>query len=161
MKPFEIVETNSDFGDLTDRSETNLLVVHHVGEITRDVSAEEIHGWHKNNGWSGIGYHFVIRKDGTIERGRPQDTIGAHAQGFNSVSIGINVVGDFEQEDPTAEQVESIARLIAYLVAQYGELRVCGHRDLMSTDCPGANLYCLLPELGGKVEYYKANGLDA
>ena len=68
MKPFEIIETDLEFGDLTDRSETNMLVVHHVGEITRDVSAEEIHGWHKNQGWSGTGYHFVIRKDGTIEK---------------------------------------------------------------------------------------------
>ena len=161
MKPFEIVETNLEFGELSDRATTERVVVHHVGEITRDVSAAEIHGWHLGNGWAGIGYHFVIRKDGTIERGRPQETIGAHAQGFNSTSIGINVVGDFEQEEPTAEQVESLARLIAYLTAQYGELSVCGHRDLMSTDCPGANLYALLPDLGGKVEYYKANGLDA
>ena len=161
MKPFEIVETNLDFGDLSEREQTNMIVVHHVGEITRDVSAEEIHGWHKNNGWSGIGYHFVIRKDGTIERGRPQEMIGSHAQGFNWESVGINVVGDFEQEEPMPEQVESLARLVAYLEDQYGELQVCGHRDLMNTDCPGANLYCLLPDLGGKVEYYKANGLDS
>ena len=161
MKPFEIVETNLDFGDLSEREQTNMIVVHHVGEITRDVSAEEIHGWHKNNGWSGIGYHFVIRKDGTIERGRPQEMIGSHAKGFNWESVGINVVGDFEQEEPMPEQVESLARLVAYLEDQYAELQVSGHRDLMSTDCPGANLYCLLPDLGGKVEYYQANGLDS
>lgn len=161
MKPFEIVETDLVFGDLSDRCKTERVVVHHVGEITRDVSAAEIHGWHLGNGWAGIGYHFVIRKDGTIERGRPQETIGAHAQGFNSTSIGINVVGDFQQEIPTQEQVESLARLITYLESQYGELAVCGHRDLMSTDCPGDNLYAQLSDLGGKVAYYKEQGLDA
>ena len=161
MKPFEIVETNLDFGDLSEREQTNIIVVHHVGEITRDVSAEEIHDWHKNNGWSGIGYHFVIRKDGTIERGRPQEMIGSHAQGFNWESVGINVVGDFDQQEPEAEQVESLARLIAYLSVQYGNIQIQGHCDLMNTDCPGANLYSQLPDPGGKVEYYKQNGLDA
>lgn len=161
MKPFEILETNLEFTSLTEREETAMIVVHHVGEITRDVSAEEIHGWHLNNGWAGIGYHFVIRKDGTIERGRPQEMVGSHAYGFNSRSVGINVVGDFEQESPEQEQIESLARLIAYLEGEYGDLEIVGHRDLMSTDCPGENLYSQLPSLGGKVEYYKNNGLDA
>jgi hypothetical protein len=49
-----------------------------------DASAEQIHGWHLGNGWAGIGYHYVIRKDGTIERGRPEWAIGSHAYGFES-----------------------------------------------------------------------------
>ena len=163
MKPFEIVETNLDFKPMQERETTNMVVVHHVGEITRDVSAAEIHQWHLNQDWAGIGYHFVIRQDGTIERGRPQDMIGAHAQGFNWESIGINVAGDFEQAQPKPEQVESLARLITYLSGddQYGKLKIVGHRDLMETDCPGQNLYVRLPELHGKIAYYRDKGLDA
>lgn len=50
------------------------------------------------NGWAGIGYHFVIRKDGTIERGRPLSVVGAHAQGDNLHTIGICMAGNFEKE---------------------------------------------------------------
>lgn len=50
------------------------------------------------NGWAGIGYHFVIRKDGTIERGRPLSVVGAHAQGDNLHTIGICMARNFEKE---------------------------------------------------------------
>lgn len=154
-----VKETNLDFGYLNPRAYTEMLVLHHVGEIDRDVSAEEIHGWHKDNGWAGIGYHFVIRKDGTVERGRPEEMIGAHAQGFNARSIGINIVGDFEQGDPTAAQIESAAQLIADLSDKYGISitadNVVGHRDLMPTDCPGRNLYSIMDILRGKAVFYQ------
>lgn len=161
-----IKETNLDFGYLSTRTETNLIVVHHVGEIDRDVSAEEIHEWHKKgNGWSGIGYHFVIRKDGTIERGRPEDAIGSHAYGFNAKSIGINIVGDFEKAEPVPEQIESAAQLIAELCDKYkisiNDKTIVGHRDLMSTDCPGQNLYNIMDIVRGKAVWYQQNGLDA
>lgn len=160
-----IKETNLDFGYLSNRTDTNLIVIHHVGEIDRDVSAEEIHEWHKGNGWSGIGYHMVIRKDGTIERGRPEETVGSHAYGFNAKSIGINIVGDFEQSTPTDAQIEAAARLIAYLSEKYNitptNKTVVGHRDLMPTTCPGQNLYDLLQDLRGKAIWYQQNGLDA
>ena len=65
-----IQETDFEFSSLQNRETTDAIVIHHVGNTNRDVSAAEIDRWHKNNGWAGIGYHFVIRKDGTIERGR-------------------------------------------------------------------------------------------
>ena len=69
-----------DFKYLEPRDVTDQIVIHHTGNPTDDdLSAEEIHESHLAQGWSGIGYHFVIRKDGTIELGRPMDTIGAHA----------------------------------------------------------------------------------
>lgn len=157
-----IKETDLQFGSLQERSTTDLIVIHHVGEIDRDVSAEEINSWHKNQGWSGIGYHYVIRKDGTIERGRPVDAIGAHAQGFNSKSIGINIVGDFEQGTPNPEQIESAAILIAELCNIYGITptteSVVGHRDLMPTTCPGENLYSILQDIRGKAIWYQQQG---
>ena len=78
-----IRETNLEFSSLQNRKTTDAIVIHHVGGTKRDVSAEVIDGWHKNNGWAGIGYHFVIRKDGTIERGRPMDILGAHCYDHN------------------------------------------------------------------------------
>ena len=67
--------TNLDFGPLENRCVTDAIIVHHVGNTNADVSAATMHEWHKANGWSGIGYHFVIRKDGTIEAGRPMNTV--------------------------------------------------------------------------------------
>lgn len=153
-----VIETNLSFGPLNERSTTDLIVIHHVGEIDRDVSAEEIHQWHLNNGWSGIGYHYVVRKDGTVERGRPRNAVGSHAQGFNSRSIGINIVGDFEQATPTFAQIESASSLIAELCNIYGftpnSETIVGHCDLMATTCPGANLYSLLRDIRGKAVWY-------
>lgn len=156
-----IIETNLSFSPLNERSTTDLIVIHHIGDIDRDVTAEEVHQWHLNNGWSGIGYHYLIRKDGTVERGRPRNAVGSHAQGFNSRSIGINVVGDFEQAQPNFAQIESLSSLIAELCNIYGLTpnteTVVGHRDLMPTTCPGANLYNILQDIRGKAVWYQQN----
>lgn len=137
--------TNLEFGKLDRREETNRLILHHVGIIDRDFSAEEIHTMHLNRAWSGIGYHFVIRKDGTIERGRPEWAIGAHTQDNNYDSLGINIAGDFDIGSPTSAQVQSAAKLIADLCSKYNlpidEKSILGHCDLAITVCPGKNLY--------------------
>lgn len=155
-----IVETDLEFGALSERPVTDLIVIHHVGGTDRDVSAAEIHEWHLQNGWSGIGYNFVIRKDGTIERGRPEWAIGSHAYGYNSRSIGINIVGAFEGEIvPTDAQIEAASQLVAELATKYGidvvPTNVVGHCDLMSTDCPGNNLYSELDTIRGKAIWYQ------
>ena len=72
-----IIETGLKFNGLKNRSSTRMIVLHH--SASRDVPAAEIHGWHLARGWAGIGYHFVIRKNGNIEQGRPMQMIGAHA----------------------------------------------------------------------------------
>ena len=161
MKRAEIVETDLDFSSLTERDITDMIVIHHTGCNDIDASAEQIHGWHINNGWAGIGYHFVIRKDGTIERGRPEWAVGSHAYGENSHTIGIHLSGDFTQAYPTTEQVEKCALLIANLCEDYGiptdREHIVGHGELMSTDCPGENLQALLDDgtLTGKANYYR------
>lgn len=149
-----------DFGYLEPRDVTDQIVIHHTGNPTDDdLSAEEIHESHLAQGWSGIGYHFVIRKDGAIEFGRPMDTIGAHAYGFNSHSIGIHVCGNFEVAEPTPEQIESCATLVAWLADKYGididTDTVVGHRDLMATACPGYTLYSQLQTIRGKAIWYQ------
>lgn len=144
-------ETHLAFGPLENRARTDAIVVHHIGDTNADVSAETVHAWHKANGWSGIGYHFVIRKNGTIERGRPMDTIGAHCYGENAHTVGVNIVGNFETAWPEDAQLDAAARLISAISANYGfapqKNTVFGHRDFNATACPGRNLYGLLPDL--------------
>ena len=157
-----IVDYNLEFSDLTERDYTDMIVIHHTGNPEDDdLSAEEIHESHLAQGWAGIGYHFVIRKDGTIEQGRPIDTIGAHAYGANSHTIGIHVCGNFELAYPTQAQVESLSYLVGWVAEQYNippdYMHVVGHRDLMATACPGENLYNLLQTVRGKAIWYQNN----
>lgn len=162
MQKVKIKETDLHFRDLSVRKTTKYIVVHHTGNPTDDdLSAAEIHQSHLQQGWAGIGYHYVIRKDGTIERGRPRQMIGSHAYNFNSVSIGIHVCGNFELAEPTAEQLTSLSMLIAELCNIYGLVAsrdvVVGHRDLMATACPGANLYRDMQVIRGNAEWYRLN----
>lgn len=146
-----IRETNLEFSSLQNRRTTDAIVIHHVGGTNRDVSAEEIDGWHKNNGWAGIGYHFVIRKDGTIERGRPMNMLGAHCYDHNWHTVGVNIVGEFDAHVPEPAQMDSAAKLLAALCRYYGfepnRQHIKGHREYNSTACPGQNLFDRLPRL--------------
>ena len=132
-----IKETNLKFGNLSNRSKTTRIILHHAAAKTCD--AKTIHGWHLNNGWSGIGYHFVVRKNGTIERGRPEKTIGAHASGSNSDSIGVCFEGDFTTEKMSTTQKNAGKELVAYLKKKYGISKVQKHSDVCATSCPGKN----------------------
>lgn len=160
MKKAEIKETNLKFNGLTWRDSTDMIVIHHTGSITDiDASAEQIHEWHLNNGWSGIGYHFVVRKNGMIEKGRPEYAIGSHAYGENSHTIGIHISGDFDTAYPTKAQIESTALLTANLCEKYkiptDRAHIVGHCDLMATSCPGKNIYSQLDTIIGKANWYR------
>jgi len=141
----DIKETNLNFSSLTPRSKVlEYIVVHHTASTAKET-VEQIHNFHiNNNGWAGIGYHFYIRKDGTIYRGRPEEYIGAHCENYNSVSLGICCEGNFEIEQPTEKQLQSLSELIHNLKQKYGNVQVIGHRDLNATVCPGKNLFSRL-----------------
>ena len=156
------------FGPLENRFVTDCIVVHHIGMANNDdVSAETVHQWHLNNGWSGIGYHFLIRKDGTIEEGRPLGTVGAHVYGENRHTVGINLVGNFESAVPTEAQKTAAAHLIASLCTVYQldpvwESTVKGHCDLNATACPGRYLYAQMPDIVQQARtYYASEELQA
>jgi N-acetylmuramoyl-L-alanine amidase len=110
-----------------------------------DVGVKEIRGWHKNQGWSDIGYHIVIRRDGKVEKGRALDAVGAHVANFNASSVGVCMVGGVSQKDYTkAEnnftpaQWASLKTVIADLVKRYPKAKVRGHRDFprVAKACP-------------------------
>lgn len=164
-EPMAVKETHFQFREtLLLRPKTDMIVIHHVGIPDGDTSAAAIHRAHLANGWAGIGYHYVIRKDGTIERGRPLATVGAHAEGQNYHTVGINVTGNFEKEIPTPAQIHSLEGLVAWICKIYsivpGPSTIVGHRDVNSTDCPGRNLYSLLPQIHKDVAR-KLNGMDS
>lgn len=121
--------------DLKSRQLTSYIVVHH--SVSGDVGAVQIHGWHRERGWHGIGYHYVIRENGSIEAGRPEWAVGAHVTGKNSVSVGICLAGDFDKYPPTQGQITSLVWLVRSLQAEYPGTQVVGHRELQATACPG------------------------
>ena len=148
------------FDNLTQRDRTTRIVIHHTGNSTDDdLSAEQLHRSHKNLGWAGVGYHFIVRKDGTVELGRPDWAVGAHAEGFNYTSIGVHVCGNFNAAEPTKDQLDALPMLLADICEAYGLIAsdsiVMGHRDLMATECPGDNLYKHLDEIRGNAEWYR------
>lgn len=161
MERTPIVETYLDIGhnQLTTRRMTDQIVIHHTGNPTDDdLSAAEIDASHKAQGWACIGYHYVIRKDGTVEQGRPHWTVGAHAYGHNKHTIGLHVCGNFEEAEATAAQIESLAMLLANLCTDYGlpidRDHIIGHRELMPTACPGRNLFAEMDVIVGKANFY-------
>ncbi|MBQ8682266.1 MAG: N-acetylmuramoyl-L-alanine amidase [Selenomonadales bacterium] len=151
-----------DYSRLENRKATNKIVIHHTGNPTdTDWDAKTINNTHQNKGWVCIGYHYVVRKDGSIEEGRPHWVKGSHALNHNWDSIGIHVSGNFEIAEPTPEQIESLAMLIGTVCHDYGipinEETVVAHRDLMATACCGENLYKQLDIVRGKALWYQQN----
>jgi len=109
------------------------ITIHH--SMSHDVPASEIDRWHKNNGWDGIGYHFVVRKNGSIEPGRLLNKQGAHKPASNRTHIGICFTGDFSKEVPTKEQLEAGLYLCKGLKTQFNLTHFEGHHE----ECPNVN----------------------
>ena len=153
---------NYNYDNLSTRGKTDMVVIHHTGNPTDDdLSASEINASHQAQGWTCIGYHYVVRKNGVIEEGRPHWTVGAHAYGENSHTIGIHVCGNFEIGEPTAKQIEALAMLLANICSDYGlpldREHIKAHRELMHTACCGRNLYKQLDVVVGKANWYYSN----
>ena len=111
--------------------------------------AAEIRAFHmatppNGRGWADIGYHYVIRRDGLIEAGRSEETVGAHAAPWNTRSIGVCLVGGVAVDGKTPEanftddQWKSLAAIVDRLCAKYPQAEVIGHRDVpgVKKDCP-------------------------
>jgi N-acetyl-anhydromuramyl-L-alanine amidase AmpD len=124
-------------------------IVLHCAETpaTMDIGVAEIRQWHLKRGWFDIGYHYVIRRDGTIETGRPTDRPGAHARGFNHISLGICLVGGKGDDEFTDDQWDALAGLVIGLKQAHPDAMVLGHRDL-----PNVNKTC--PNFDAR-EWYK------
>lgn len=137
----KIVESNLVFTSgrverrMSVRHSTQRIAIHHTA--SGDVSAETVHGWHRNRGWMGIGYHYLIRQDGDIERGRAEELRGIHAPAANANSMAIALAGNFELLPPAAVQINALVWLIRDIRSRYGKLTLIRHSDLQATACPG------------------------
>lgn len=153
-------------------SKPTKIVVHHTatpnGEDTSQEQAfavaRQIQDFHMDsNGWVDTGQNFTNSRGGYLMEGRHQSlsalesgsrhVVGAHAGEQNSVSLGIENEGTYSEVGAPAALWASLVRLCTYMVAQYGidAGEIYGHRDFMSTGCPGDVLYERLPELRQEV----------
>jgi len=127
-------------------TEFRRLIVHHSAS-SLDTTVEQIRDWHvSGNGWSDIGYHFIVTADGAVHQGRPIPRMGAHARGSNRDSIGVCLVGD--NLDPenrwTPEQIDSLHRIIGAAEILFPGIEILGHRDVGATECPGLDVRRLI-----------------
>jgi N-acetylmuramoyl-L-alanine amidase len=154
-----------------DPARVKFIVVHcSATPPDADVDARTIDRWHRQKGWLMIGYHWVIKRDGSVEQGRLPDQPGAHAEGFNDKSIGICLIGGVERvkatkgraapldgpqwadmvpaDNFTWEQKTSLLSVIAGSRVLYPKAAVIGHRDLpgVRKACPSFDVRAWLTE---------------
>lgn len=128
--------------DLNSQKVDTVVVHCSATKASADIGAHELDEMHKARGWSLIGYHAVIRRDGSIEGGRPLTMAGAHAVGHNLHTVAVCLVGGLDangqpQDNFTSAQYVSLLTVIANYRATFPNIRdVCGHRDL-SPDVDG------------------------
>ncbi|MBU2708892.1 N-acetylmuramoyl-L-alanine amidase [Zooshikella marina] len=115
------------------------LVVHcSDSPNSKNYSAKDIHQWHLQRKWAGIGYHKVIKRDGSIENGRPEYWVGAHVKGYNSRSLGVCLIG---RDSFTKKQFETLEIVLTDWKCKYPNATVCGHKDLNpQKTCPNFNV---------------------
>lgn len=133
----KIEESNLEFKELFHGNIPNKLIYHHSAK--EQCSIHDIHKLHLENGLSGFGYHFFVKKDGSICMGRPEIDIGSHTIGYNKNSIGICAEGNFMKEEMSEVQKDSLIELGKHLKDKYGIQNIYGHRELNPTKCPGEN----------------------
>ena len=108
----------------------------------KDYSVNTIRQWHLQRGFSDIGYHYVIYRDGSIHIGRDESIIGAHCTGHNTNSIGVCYIGGCASDGKTpkdtrtTEQKQSLVKLLKELKTKYPQASIHGHRDFSSKACP-------------------------
>jgi len=112
----------------------------------QNITAKNIERWHvEDNGWRAIGYHYVIRRDGTLEKGRDIHEAGAHALGYNANSIGVCLVGGVDkfnspEQNYTANQYYTLKKLLDVLCVTFPDADIIGHNDVSDKACPVFNV---------------------
>lgn len=122
---------------------TITLIIIHCSAVrpNQTSSVAQIDQWHKKQGWKCIGYHYVIRRDGSIEQGRPESMVGAHCLNHNQHSIGICYEGGLDANGKPADtrteaQKRSMRTLLKQLKAKYPKALIMGHNVFADKSCP-------------------------
>lgn len=120
----------------------DLIVVHCTATPAgRNVTRGDVDRWHRERGFDGIGYHYLVGLDGSVHRGRPESRPGAHCRGYNSHSLGVCYVGGLDKngrpaDTRTVAQRQALTRLLRELRGRYPRAVIRSHRDLAPKACP-------------------------
>lgn len=121
----------------------NQIIVHcSATPEGKDFTVQQIDVWHRQRGFRCIGYHYVIYRDGSVHRGRPEDRVGAHCTGHNAHSIGVCYIGGCASDGKTPKdtrtdaQRAALVKLLRELKAKYTVAAIHGHRDFANKACP-------------------------
>lgn len=112
----------------------------------RVTTVADVTAWHKQRGFTTIGYHYLIGLNGEVWKGRDESMIGAHCEGHNAISIGISYVGGLAKDGKTAKdtrttaQNASLIKLIKELKVKYSNATIHGHNEFSDKACPSFNV---------------------
>lgn len=127
--------------------EINEIIIHCAATPEgKNFTVEDINKWHKDRGFTSIGYHYVIYLDGSIHKGRDIEKIGSHCVNHNAKSIGICYIGgvDTDGKTPkdtrTVQQKESLVSLLKELKLKYPKAKIYGHNEFAKKACPSFNV---------------------
>lgn len=118
------------------------IIIHCTATVEgKDYHVSDVDKWHKARGWKGIGYHYLITLDGTIEKGRKEEEIGAHCTGHNAHSIGVCYVGGVDKymkpkDTRTEAQKEALWEVLRQLLIKYPQAKIYGHYEFANKACP-------------------------
>ena len=124
------------------------IFIHHSATPRDTTEHDAVKRYHiEERGWSDIGYHYTIDYAGVVRKGRKDNTVGAHVKNHNKKSLGICLFGNFENENPSKQQIDALIPLLQELQKKYKVPagHILAHKDKGNTDCCGKNLYGLLP----------------
>lgn len=130
---------------MTSRKSTEYIAIHCAAtKAGQDFDVSDIRKWHvEQNKWADVGYHLVIKLDGTVQAGRPLDAIGAHVKGYNAVSVGVCLIGGLDANGEPADtfteaQYNALEATLRFLRRYASNARIQGHRDFpgVAKACP-------------------------
>lgn len=128
------------------RTSTDAIFVHcSATKPSQNVGVREIRQWHKEQGWLDVGYHYIIKRDGTVEAGRDEGAVGSHAKGYNSTSVGVCLVGGIDDNGKpeanfTPEQMTALRKLLVELLDKYQGAKLMAHHEVAPKACPSFDL---------------------
>lgn len=132
----------------------NKIIVHCSATAEgKDYTTAQIKQWHLARGFSDIGYHYVVYRDGSVHVGRSESKVGAHCTGYNSHSIGVCYVGGCDavkrlpdgqlapKDTRTSAQKAALVELLRTLKAKYPNATIHGHREFANKACPSFDAF--------------------
>ncbi|WP_372365282.1 N-acetylmuramoyl-L-alanine amidase [Candidatus Uabimicrobium sp. HlEnr_7] len=135
------------------------LTIHHTyrplaSSFKGASTIRSIQNYHMDsNGWSDIGYHFLIGTYSSgktvVYQGRPENVLGAHTGGANTNNVGVNLIGDYDLEKVNPNGYKAMINVLAWLCDRYNvnPNEIYGHKDFSNTACPGQGLYSRIPQI--------------